>query len=68
MAMNAVRESTTIPRLLRIPQVAEAAEMSPRKIHALVASGELPSVRIGRSVRVDVRDFDRWLDSLKTAR
>jgi excisionase family DNA binding protein len=35
------------------------------KAYDLVASGELPAVRIGRSIRVDRRDLTDWLERQK---
>ena len=35
------------------------------KAYDLVASGELPAVRIGRIIRVDMRDLTDWLERQK---
>ena len=35
------------------------------KAYDLVASGELPAVRIGRMIRVDMRDLTDWLEQHK---
>jgi excisionase family DNA binding protein len=32
------------------------------KAHSLVASGDIPSIRVGRSIRIDERDLDAWLE------
>ena len=32
------------------------------RAYELVAEGEIPSVRIGRSVRVSRRELERWLE------
>jgi excisionase family DNA binding protein len=32
------------------------------KAHSLVASGDIPSIRVGRSIRIDRRDLDAWLE------
>jgi excisionase family DNA binding protein len=32
------------------------------KAYELVATGDIPSVRIGRSIRVSVLELSRWLD------
>ena len=45
--------------LLRPVEAAEAIGISRSKIYELLASGELPSVRIGASVRVPVEALDR---------
>jgi excisionase family DNA binding protein len=41
-----------LPRLLRIPTVAEVLAISRPQVYSLIYRGELPCVRIGRSVRV----------------
>jgi excisionase family DNA binding protein len=35
------------------------------KAYALVTSGDLPAVRIGRNIRVDKRDLSDWLETQK---
>jgi excisionase family DNA binding protein len=51
------------PLLLTVPQVAEALQVNRNKVWALVGSGELPSVRIGRSVRVPVTALAEWVEA-----
>jgi excisionase family DNA binding protein len=41
-----------LPRLLRITTVAETLAISRPQVYSLIYRGELPCVRIGRSVRV----------------
>ncbi|TWT86588.1 Helix-turn-helix domain protein [Pseudobythopirellula maris] len=41
----------TTPLLLTADQAAKALSISPRKLWSLTAGGEIPHVRIGRSVR-----------------
>ena len=31
------------------------------KAHSLVTSGDIPSIKVGRSIRIDTRDLDAWL-------
>jgi excisionase family DNA binding protein len=55
--------------LLRPVEAAEAIGISRSKIYELLASGELPSVRIGASVRVPVEALRAWIaEQLDTAR
>jgi len=54
-------------QLMTIPQVIEALQLGRTRVWELVASGELPSVRIGRSVRVDAEDLERWIADRKVA-
>lgn len=47
-------------KLLTVPQVAETCELHVRTINKLIASGELPSVKIGKSRRIpesSLREF-----------
>jgi excisionase family DNA binding protein len=53
------------PRLLKPPDAAKRLGISERKLWDLAKRGEVPVVRIGRSVRYDVADLQRWIDSCK---
>lgn len=48
--------------LLRPIEAAEAIGIGRSKVYELLASGELPSIRIGSSVRVPVDSLRRWID------
>lgn len=48
--------------LLRPIEAAEAIGIGRSKIYELLASGELPSIRIGGSVRVPVDALHAWID------
>lgn len=50
-----------MPALLRVPDVCEMLALSARKVAQLTATGELPSVRIGKSVRYSRDAVARWL-------
>jgi excisionase family DNA binding protein len=55
--------------LLRPVEAAEAIGISRSKIYELLASGDLPSVRIGASVRVPVEALRAWIArQLETSR
>lgn len=54
--------------LMTPPQAAETLAISARKLWALTASGEIPHVRIGRSVRYSPRDLARWIESCTEGR
>jgi len=47
--------------LLRPVEAAEVIGISRTKIYELLARGELPSVRIGASVRVPVEALRAWI-------
>jgi excisionase family DNA binding protein len=52
------------PRLLKAGQVAQLLGLGRSTVFALLAAGELPVIRIGRSVRVPRVALDRWIDEL----
>ena len=61
-AMMQSRGGATIRRLaLTVPEVAEALGIGLTLTRKLVASGELPSRRIGRTVRVPVVALEEYL-------
>jgi excisionase family DNA binding protein len=47
---------------LKVPEVAQLLRIARSRAYELVGSGEIPSVRIERSVRVRRRELDRWLE------
>ena len=51
--------------LLTPPQAAETLAISPRKLWGMTASGEIPHIRIGRSVRYPVGDLMKWIENRK---
>lgn len=52
-----------LPRLYAVRQITEQTGLPASTVYDLIAEGELQAVRIGRSVRVDERDFLRWLEA-----
>ncbi len=46
---------------LKVPEVAEVLRIARSRAYELVADGEIPAVKIGRSVRVSRKELDRWL-------
>jgi excisionase family DNA binding protein len=49
-------------RLLLTPaEVAVRLGLSRSKVYRMIERGELPSLRIGRAVRVPCRAFEEWL-------
>lgn len=53
------------PRLLTYQQAADILQVSDRTIWAMVDRGEIRAVRFGRSVRIDLRDLDVFIQSSK---
>jgi excisionase family DNA binding protein len=49
--------------LLRPQEVAELLGVGRSKVYALLASGELPSIRVGHSVRVPAEALRHWVSS-----
>lgn len=47
---------------LKVPEVAGVLRIARSRAYELVADGEIPSIRIGRSVRVNRGELDRWLE------
>jgi excisionase family DNA binding protein len=43
-------------------KVAEVLRIARSRAYELVQNGEIPAVRIGRSVRVSRKKLDRWLE------
>ena len=49
--------------LLKVPEVAEILGLGLTKTWALINTGSIPSIRIGRSRRVRHRDLEAWIDA-----
>ena len=47
--------------LVRPSEAAELLGLGRSKVYALIASGELPSVKIGKSIRVPVEELRQWV-------
>lgn len=47
--------------LLVIKEVADILRMTPRTVRHLVDSGQIPAVRVGRSVRIRRADLEKIL-------
>lgn len=49
--------------LLRVEEAAEMLSLGRSKTYALVASGDLPSVRIGKARRIHIDDLRAWIEA-----
>ena len=58
-------QTETTPRLLKPKEAAESLAISERTLWALTASGDVASVRIGRSVRYDPADLAAFIQRQK---
>ncbi len=47
---------------LKVPEVAGVLRIARSRAYELVANGEIPSVRIGHSVRISRRELEKWLE------
>ncbi len=59
--MNDVRNGTGA-LLLRAEEVAHLLGIGRSKVYELIAAGELPVVRVGRSLRVNRLALERWIE------
>jgi excisionase family DNA binding protein len=55
--------SPTVPRLLTVPESANALNMSERTVWRWIEAGELETYRLGRAVRVAEDELVRFLAS-----
>lgn len=47
---------------LKVPEVARVLRIARSRAYELVADGEIPAVKIGRSVRVSRKELERWIE------
>lgn len=47
--------------LLKVERAAQALDLSRSQVAQMIATGELPSIKIGRSRRVPVAALRRWI-------
>lgn len=50
-------------QLLTVTEVAETLSISEKTVRRLIDAGELPVIKLGRLVRIDPRDLDRFIAS-----
>ena len=49
------------PLLLKATEAGKLLGLGRSKVFAMVAAGELPAIRIGRSVRIPRQALERWI-------
>lgn len=54
-----------LPRLLTLKQAAEELGVKLSTLRSAIWNGELPQVRLGRSVRIDSNDLEAWIERQK---
>jgi excisionase family DNA binding protein len=62
MGVKQMSEERLERQLLRPQEAFEIIGMSRSTGYALLATGEIPSVRIGRSIRIPLSELNRWID------
>lgn len=55
-----------VERLLTYREAGKLLGVTERTVFTLIADGELPRVRFGRSVRIDPADLRAYIDRCKT--
>ena len=60
--MKSPKEIAPQRLLLRISEVAETLGIGRTKIYEMIATGELPTVRVGRAVRISVTALQKWVE------
>lgn len=58
--------SSDTPKLMKIGPAAKYLCICERTLWGLTNSGQIPTVRIGRSVRFDIVDLDAFIEKQKT--
>ena len=64
--MSQIPEVLDQPMLLRAEDVSKLLSLGRSTVFQLLASGELPVVRIGRAVRVRRADLEPWIEAQTT--
>ena len=67
MATDRKTEATLEQRLYSITIAAKYLGLSPWTIREMIWRGDLPSVRMGRRVMLDLQDLDRYIAAHKDA-
>jgi len=57
-------EITTLPTLLKLPEVMERTGLSKASVYRVINAGHLNTVKIGRSVRITESELSRFINSL----
>ena len=59
---QARQPSVVAPLLLRTDEVEMLLGIGRTKVFEMLAAGELPAIRIGRSVRISREQLEAWID------
>jgi excisionase family DNA binding protein len=55
-------EENTAREWITLREMQEVLGIGSTKAYSLVASGEVPSVRIGRAIRISRKELEHWLE------
>lgn len=55
---------TTSPAMLTVADLMRGLQLSRSKVYEMLAAGEIPSVKIGRSRRVPRESYEAWVNNL----
>ncbi len=47
---------------LKVPEMAKELRIARSRAYELVQDGEIPSIKIGRSVRINRKELEKWLE------
>ena len=65
-AIQGREESMSEKKLLTISETADRLSLGKSKTYELIQEGRLNAVRIGRAVRIEVGELDRFVERLQT--
>ena len=51
---------------IKISQVAQRLNMSPSTVYKRVSRGDIPAYRIGKLIRIDERDLEKYMEQNQT--
>lgn len=54
-------------KFISISDIAQHLEVSRMTVYRLIHAGDIPSIRVGRSLRVEVDQYRRWLSKQSKA-
>ena len=66
--MDQQTEKKQAPDLLKILEAAEILKMGKSTVYKLISTKELPSIRIGRMIRIRREDIDKFLSDHRVTR
>jgi excisionase family DNA binding protein len=62
-----VSNAERLPHLLTIDQIVERLGTSTRHVRRLIADRRIPYLKVGKLVRFDPDEINRWLDDARVA-